>query len=181
MHKIPSLIVVALVFGTLPMRAGACTVIGPSVAETAREVAATGLVVSGEIIQGFNADKRQPEIVRVDRVFVGNAAPGEFVISYSKHDYEAAIESRRLQKEGRLVCSGFGPPHYKVGQSFERLVLMPAATTGKWSFHFWGDQVLSGVGFEMLVANAKELRRLNALPPKSRQWGDCMTCVPRGD
>ena len=139
------------------------------------------MVVRGQIIQAFDAEKRQPEIVRVDEVFVGDVNPGEFVIDYSEREYELAIQDRRLEEEGKLTCPSFGQPHYKLGQSFERLVLMPAATPGKLTFHFWGNNVLSGAGLKMLLASAKEFHRLKARPPKSRQWGDCMECTPRGD
>ncbi|HET6943291.1 MAG TPA: hypothetical protein VFH89_14115 [Sphingomicrobium sp.] len=181
MPKVAGLFALMLALGSFPMRAEACTLLGPSVEQTALEVAAKGVVVRGQIIQAFDPEKRQPEIVRVDEVFVGDARPGDFVIDHSAREYEGAIRDRRLEEEGKLICPGFGQPHYKLGQSFERLVLMPATTNGKWSFHFWGNNALMGAGLEMLLARAKELHRLNLRPPKSRQWGDCMECTSRGD
>lgn len=181
MLKIPRLIGVALIVAALPARAGACTLLGPSVEQTASEVAASGVVVRGQIIQAFDAEKRQPEIVRVDEVIVGDVSPGEFVINYADRDYNAAIETRRLEEQGKIICPSFGPLHPKLGQSFERLVLMPAPVEGKWSFHFWGNNVLMGEGLKMLLTKAKEFHRHNVRPPKSRQWGDCMECNPPKD
>jgi hypothetical protein len=175
-----------LLLSAFPMRAVACTISGPPVAQTAGEIAANGVVISGRVIQTFDAKKRQPEIIRADEVFIGDFAPQNFVIYYSERDYASEIELRKLEKQGKLLCPG-ALLHYKSGQTFERLVLMPAkaseneAAEGKWSFHFWGTNVLMGVGFEMLLDEAKRLGRLNARPPKSKQWGDCMECVPRND
>ena len=145
------------------------------------------MVVRGRVIQAFDAKKRQPEIIRAEEIFVGEGGPRDFVIYYSERDYLSDIKLHDLVKLGTgPLCPG--ARHYrKLGQTFDRLVLMPASasehatTKGKWSFHFWENSVLHGAGLDMLLQEANRLHRLNARPPKSKRWGDCMECVPKGE
>lgn len=59
------LIAMGAVFST---PANACSLIGPSVTETVAKVANGGLLISGQVIQAFDADKDQPEIIRADQI-----------------------------------------------------------------------------------------------------------------
>jgi hypothetical protein len=164
----------------IPARAGACTVLMPPVSEIVAEVAARGVMIRGRVIQAFDADRRLPEIIRAEEIFVGDGGPRDFVIYRSPSDFDRAI-ARRNSPE--MAMCGLPAPYVEVGQTFERLVLMPAdaaapnAAEGTWSIHFWGNSVSMGRGLDMLRAEAERVGRFRARPPLSAQWGDCMTCV----
>ncbi len=169
----------ALIFAIGAAPSQACSLISPPVAETVNKVAVEGMLISGHVIQAFDFNKNQPEIIRVEQIFVGEGGPRDIVIYRSPHFFEHA---RKLRDE-KLPFSCPEPQTYSLGQSFDRLVLVPAAAdngadvTGKWSIEFWGGSVVSGRALELLVEESKRKGRFQTRPPKSRQWGDCMACV----
>lgn len=162
----------------------ACTIVSPPVAKTVSEVASEGMLISGHVVQGFDADKEIPEIIRADRIFIGEGKPSDFIIYRSPSFYEQA-RSRQRKKYKRsdpppIAC--YVPVTYASGQTFDRLVLTPANSNdkdsaGKWSVHPWGGHVSSGRGLEMLLEESVQSDRLQGRPPKSRAWGDCMECA----
>jgi len=159
-------------FGCSSVAGNSTTFVSPPVEETVREVAATGMLISGQIIQAFDASKRQPEIIRADKIFVGEDAPRDFVIYHANLDYEP-----QRRRDPRTVDVGPHVSSFKLGQRFERLVLMPAkasndpAANGRWTIHFWGGNVAWGQGFKLLAAEATRLGRFRSFPPRSAQTG----------
>lgn len=169
--------------GALSMPAQACSLRGPPVTETIAKVASGGMLISGQVIQAFDPDKNQPEIIRADQIFIGEGSPRDFVIYRSPSFFEQA-RKRRDEKRGPNwrppVCPE--PRTYSLGQSFERLVLVPAAAddgaeaTDKWSVEFWGGNVTMERALDLLIEESERRGRFQTRPPKSRQWGDCMEC-----
>ncbi|MBY8822787.1 hypothetical protein [Sphingomonas colocasiae] len=152
----------------------ACSYVSPPTSKIAKEVAAKGVLIRGRIIQVFDPVKRRPEIIRAQEIFVGKGKPRNFVIYSSKSDYDSALELRRKMKKKSYIpspCSGMGPGGYVLGESLERLVLMPAkasngkAVAGQWSHSFWGGNVSGGMGLDMLVVEARRLGRFQKPPP----------------
>lgn len=168
----------------LSMPAQACLLGGPPVAETIAKVSGGGMLISGRVVQPFDPDKNQPEIIRADRIFVGEGEPRDFIIYRSPSFFEQARKRRDEQRHpdwGPPPCPE--PPTYSLGQSFDRLVLVPAVTDSgaqiadKWSVEFWGGSVTMGEALDRLVEESRLKGRFQTRPPKSRQWGDCMECV----
>jgi hypothetical protein len=177
------LCVSALLFATAATPSRACSLISPPVAETVNKVAAEGMLISGHVIQAFDVDKNQPEIIRAEQIFVGEGGPRDFVIYRSPRFFEHARKRRdEMRDRNWPPFSCPEPQTYSLGQSFDRLVLVPAAAdngtdlTGKWSIEFWGGSVVSGRALDLLVEESERKGRFQTRPPKSRQWGDCMEC-----
>ncbi len=172
--------VLALISATSAAPSYACIFESPPVAETVSQVATEGVLISGHVIQGFDAEKEQPEVIRADQIFVGEGKPRDFTIYRSRPFYEQARSRLRKTNEPKIACSP--PATYGLGRTFERLVLMPAMSNGKdrvetWSVHFWGGNVSMGRGLDMLIKEAIQTGRFQGRPPKSQKWGDCMECV----
>ncbi len=173
-----------LLLATVAAPSQACSLISPPVAETVDKVAAEGMLISGHVIQAFDLNKNQPEIIRAEQIFVGEGGARDFVIYRSPRFFEQA-RKRRDEKRGRNwhppLCPE--PQTYSLGQYFDRLVLVPAAAdngadvTEKWSIEFWSGSVVSGRALDLLVEESERKGRFQTRPPKSRQWGDCMECV----
>ncbi len=167
----------------LSMPAEACSLAGPPVTETIAKVASGGMLISGQVVQAFDPDKNQPEIVHADQIFVGEGRPRDFVIYRSPSFFEQA-RKRRDEKRGANwrppLCPE--PQTYSLGQTFDRLLLVPAASdngaevTDKWSMEFWGGNVTMGRALDLLIEESERKGRFQIRPPKSRQWGDCMEC-----
>lgn len=162
----------------LSMPAQACSLGSPPVSETIAKVANGGMLISGRVIQAFDPDKNQPEIIRADQIFIGEGSPRDFMIYRSPSFFERA----RKRRDEKLPFSCPEPQTYSLGQSFDRLVLVPAAAnngagvTGKWSIEFWGGNVTRERALDLLIEESKRKGRFQTRPPKSRQWGDCMEC-----
>ncbi|WP_152998797.1 hypothetical protein [Sphingopyxis sp. H115] len=151
--------------------------------ETIVKVASRGLLISGQVIQSFDPDKNRPEIIRADQIFIGEGRPRDFVIYRSPSFFERA-RSRRDGKQGAnwRLPSCPEPRTYNLGESFDRLVLVPAVgdnggeVTDRWSVEFWGGNVTMGKALDLLIEESELKGRFQTRPPKSRQWGDCMEC-----
>lgn len=169
----------------LSIPAQACSLRGPPVAETIAMVSDGGMLISGHVVQPFDPDQNQPEIIRADRIFIGEGEPRDFTIYRSPSFFEQARKRRDEKRHPDWrppLCPE--PRTCSLGQSFERLVLVPAVAdsgapiAGKWSVEFWGDNVTIGETLDRLVEESRRKGRFQARPPKSRQWGDCLECVP---
>lgn len=180
-----SVAILAVVIGTtLSMPAAACTLMGPPVTETIAKVATGGMLISGQVIQAFDPDKNQPEIIRANQIFIGEGSPRDFVIFRSASFFEQARKRRNEKRKPDRrppICPE--PQTYSLGQSFDRLVLMPAAAdngaavTNQWSVEYWGGNVTTEKGLNMLIEESERKGRFQTRPPKSRKWGDCMECA----
>ncbi|RYD41480.1 MAG: hypothetical protein EOP63_15415 [Sphingomonadales bacterium] len=167
----------------LSMPAQACSLGAPPVTETIAKVASGGMLISGQVIQASDPDTNRPEIIRADQIFIGEGSPRDFVIYRSPSFFEQA-RKRRDEKRGPNwrppLCPESGT--YSLGQSFERLVLVPATSdngaevTDKWSVEFWGGNVTMERALDLLIEESERKGRFQTRPPKSRQWGDCMEC-----
>jgi hypothetical protein len=164
-----------LIFASLSLTvfsssASACSPEIPPVEQAVREVVSTGYLVSGTVVQPFDAAKHQPEIILADRIFVGEGAPREFKIYRTENDYQ-----RHARRPGTIPC--LGRAFKESGYRYERFVLIPApkkddgSSDGQWIM-YWNDwSVTTGKGLEMLLAEAERLGRFNERPPPNR-WFD---------
>ena len=170
----------ALFASVLPLRADACSVVLPPVAETAEHVAKVGFLIEGEVIQSFDPDKQQPEIIRAKTIFVGNGLPRDFVIYHSKAEFESAMAVSGKRSVKILACPESHPA--TKGERFERLVLLPAnpsadaSANGRWVIPLEGSSVAMGRGLDKMVEEATRHGRFRVRPPQSQKWGDCMEC-----
>ena len=150
---------------SIPARA--CSPVLPPVEVAVSEVATTGYVISGTVIQAFDAKSRQPEIILADQVFVGEGMPREFKIYRTDRDFES-----RLKPSGFSSCQG--RVLKEKGFKWERFVLIPAAkqtdgsSDGQWQLYWNDGAVTFGKGYEMLLEEAKGLGRFQKRPPVSR-------------
>lgn len=62
----------------IAMPAQACFLVPPPVSETINKVAERGVLISGQVVQAFDPDKNQPEIIRADKIFVGEGGAERF-------------------------------------------------------------------------------------------------------
>ena len=74
----------------VPIGALACTIQLPPVEEMAKEVASEGVVIRGTLFQAFDASKRQPEVIRADKVFVGDPRVKNYIIYRSDIEFDMA-------------------------------------------------------------------------------------------
>lgn len=180
-----SRLAILAVAAALSVPAQACLLKGPPVAETIAKVSDGGMLISGHVVRAFDPDRNQHEIIRADRIFIGEGNPRDFIIYRSPSFFEQARKRRAEKRDpNRLPPSSCPEPRtYSLGQSFERLVLVPAVTDSgapiadKWSVEFWGGNVTIGETLDRLVEESRRKGRFQTRPPKSRQWGDCMECV----
>lgn len=144
----------------------------PPIEQLVTEIAAEGVLVSGTLIQAFNASKRQPEIIRASQIYVGEEKPREFIIYRSEREYDHVLNPPAL-----VTSCDCNPPPFKVGHIFDRLVLVPAKAqdalaNGRWKFSNFGGSVAGGRSLRLLAEEANRFHRLQSLPPKDGQWGD---------
>ena len=163
--------------------ADACSLNPPPVDETIAKVASGGMLVSGRVIRALDLDKNQSEIIRVDKIFIGEGSPRDLEIYRSPLFFEQARKRREEQRRrNRQLVLCPGQQTYRLGQSFERLILVPAVAengakvANKWSVEFWGDYLTMAKGLNLLIDEAELKGRFQSRPPKSRRWGDCMEC-----
>ena len=157
----------ALPLALASVSASACSPVLPPVEEAVKDVATTGYVISGTVIQAFDAAKRQPEIIRADQIFVGEGKPREFKIYRTERDYESRLKPQRF-----FACQGRALT--KEGFKWERFALIPApkqadgSSDGQWELYWNDGAVTFGKGYEMLLDEAKRLGRLQERPPVSQ-------------
>ena len=160
----------AAVCAAAPLQADACVLIPPPMQELVSDIAVEGVLISGTVVQAFDAARRLPEIIRADEIFVGDGEPRDFVIYYTEEQFEG--ELRRAPDS----CQDGLRNHPPLGRKYDRLVLEPArrdgAATGGWRFSIFGSSAASGKGLELLVPEAIRTGRFKSRPPLRRQWGD---------
>jgi hypothetical protein len=183
------IVVLSLVLSasTISATVRACSLIPPPVAATAQEVAADGVLIRGRLIQAFDPDSEKPEIIAVDEIYVGSGNPAAYVIFRPKSEFERVRKHREPRKKGDgplIACGPFFDHKIKVGEIFDRLVLMPApsasdpAARGRWVFHFWDGHVTQGQGFDMLLEAAEQRERLRSRPRRKYASEGCLRCAP---
>ena len=167
-----SLVALLLSVGCAVPVAEACSLPSPPIEQLVTEIAAEGMLISGTLIQAFNASKRQPEIIRASQIYVGGKKPGDFIIYRSEREYDHVLNPPAL-----VTSCDLDPPPFKVGHIFDRLVLVPAKAqdalaNGRWKFSNFGGSVAGGRNLRLLAEEANRFHRLQSLPPKDGQWGD---------
>ncbi len=174
----------AVLFLTVPSTSIACSMRAPQPSEVAYEVAAEGVLISGRVIQGFDLDKDQPEIIRADEIFIGEGGTKEFEI-YRPSWFFANEKKMRDQERRTGLKTPCGPPQtFSLGKMFDRLVLVPAKdknspdANGKWQVVFGGNQVIWGKGLDLLLKESRRLGRYRGSPSKSHADEDCFECTP---
>lgn len=141
-------------------------------------------MVRGRIVQEFDVKRQKPEVVRAEKIFIGGGPPRDFVIYHAKEEYKHVLETREAVSKGLMIAPcGDGTSSYKLGQTFDTLVLMPVRAAdrrfaeGGWALPFWGVNVSQGRALDMLLREAKGMGRLQARPPKTG-IDACMECAP---
>lgn len=179
------LLIISLTAFAAPPAHG-CTILSPPAATIAEEVAATGVLIKGRIVQAFDPYRETPEIIEADEIYVGESNPRTYVIYRRNSEFE---ESRRFREQPRTgnrpaaACGHFFDHKTKVGEVLDRLVLMPAPATsdsaarGRWVFHFWNGSVSRERGLDLLIEAADRQQRLLSRPPKD-SLENCRQCAP---
>jgi hypothetical protein len=145
----------------------ACSVRPPPIEVAVSDVATTGYLISGTVIQAFDATTRQPEIILADHVFVGEGMPREFKIYRTNQDFESRLKRSVFTSCQRRVLK-------EEGFRWERFVLIPApkqddgSSDGQWVLYWNEGSVSGGKGYEMFLAEAKRLGRLQERPPANK-------------
>lgn len=147
-----------------PLSANACSYEQPPIEKITKEISTSGALIQGTLIQAFDAAKRQPEIIRADKIFIGDGKPRNFVIYRSKSEYDNVLIPPAM-----ITSCDHNPPPFKVGQIFDRLVLEPAAApdraaNGRWRFSMWGNSVARGRPLNSLLDEAARIGRLRSRP-----------------
>lgn len=146
-----------------PNTASACLPPLQRETEVVRDIASSGTMFSGTVIQAFDARRRRPEIIRADRIYVGDGQSKNFVIYRDDNDFRMGM---RGPIAGPPSCRA--PKAYTVGEKIYRLILMPAVingrATGRWRFTMLSVNVMEGQGLEALIAEATTRGRFQARP-----------------
>lgn len=147
-----------------PASSYACSPTSSIYTELPKEVAASGYLVEARVIRGYDAKARQPEILLVDKIFVGEGMPRQVVIFRDNDFFDArakgimdtcSVEFPVAEEKARLFAlfrarSASAPP----GE--ERWVVSPFYSI-----------VTFGEGRERLFAEAARTGRLRGRPPET--------------
>jgi len=169
-----ALYVTLSIIAAFSARAEACSFATPPIAEIVSGVAANGMLIRGHVIQAFDANARQSEIIRADEIFIGEGGPTDFEI----YRPDSAFGPPVVSPERGVLAPCSTDSFSEEWQTFDRLVLMPANSSrdstaeGKWSIYFWASWVDRGRALERLAREADQLGRFQAFPPKSPRFSD---------
>jgi hypothetical protein len=168
-------LLVPLVVLVASVEADACSIALPPPEETAKQIAAEGVLIRGVVIQGFDAAKQQPEIIRAETVYVGGTVPRDFVIYRHPMLFEEVLHPPKFPSP----CAGLQERPHKVGEVLDRLVLRPAksiedpgAVNGRWMFTLEGRNVMHGKGLRVLIEEATLVGRFQSRPPNDATYDD---------
>jgi len=156
-----------LVIATVaPSPARACSLAPPPIEKMVSEVAAKGVLISGEIVRSVDAKGKQPEVIQADQVFIGNRDQREYVISRSDREYEMLLVRPRMGCGARRL-----PP---AGVAFARMFLVPVEGTGTrnagWRVHDFLP-VEDSKFLDMIVVEAQQAGRFQSRPPPiTKYW-----------
>ena len=131
----------------------------PKTEDLLTSVAEKGVVISGTVVQVLNERKRTPQIIRADKIFIGDRRMRDFEIAPSLKDWLDIMARPSVDS-----CSGLDPV-LQQGRHFERLVLMPVhGTSNLWRFEPFGGTATSDRNLPLLIAQARRARRFRAVP-----------------
>jgi hypothetical protein len=164
-RRLAKLLVILAVGMTLtPAVSYACS-LSPSVyTEFPKEVAASGYLVEARVIRGYDAHARQPEILLVNKIFVGEGMPREFVIHRDNDFFDArakglgdacGVSFPRVEEKPRLFAL-FRAKLDSAPPGEERFEVSPFYSI-----------VIQGEGQERVLAEAARTGRLRGRPPKA--------------
>lgn len=151
---------------SLPSRADACSIALPGVEETAKWGGEVGFLIRGRVVQTFNSSEGKPEIIRAEKIYIGEGEVRDFVIYHPKSHYVT-----RPQADKDAFSSGVMCPQrvLRQGEVIERLLLKPSssvedpAANGRWDIPYLPNST-SGGGLELLLLEAEKRGRLEARP-----------------
>ncbi|WP_157222487.1 hypothetical protein [Novosphingobium sp. AP12] len=126
--------------------------------QRAQGIANSGVVIDGIVIQGFDARRHKPEIIKAIKVYIGDHNRGTFLISRTKGELG-------VDEEGVItpppICgvSGLQQKYWKRGERITQVALIPVTypTEGPTAFYF--DQPLSSPND--VARRAQELAKAN--------------------
>jgi hypothetical protein len=198
MMLLRTLLAALATFGiSIGTQAQACSILrdpGTQKAEL-EEIASKGVVVRAKVIRGFDADKRQSEVLQVESIYVGSDVPRYLYIYRPEISFRQYIEYHR-PKKSRMIGKDQGTPVWvdvpptcpdftnplKQGDSYERIALVPVTSTdddaarGEWTVTFSSAWMVREGALEAVLKIAKEQGRFHERPPKRPEFGDCMNC-----
>jgi hypothetical protein len=147
-----------------PVGSYACSPALTVYTELPREVAASGYLVEARVIRGYDAQARLPEILLVDKIFVGEGMPRQFVILRDNDFFDArargirdtcSVEFPMVEEKPRLFALFRAKPE-SAPPGQERWVVSPFYSI-----------VTDGEGRERLLAEAARTGRLRGRPPEN--------------
>lgn len=146
--------------------ANACSPAEEAYVEVPMAVASRGYLVEGRIIRGYDAIRRTPEILQVDRIFVGDGMPRRIVIARDDRFFDQRAQGIRD------TCSY----EFTVPDERPRLyALFPAkpdpAHPGeeRWALDSFSTLATSERGLDILFAEATRAGRLRGKPPEPQR------------
>jgi hypothetical protein len=157
-----------------PTQANACAFLPRPVEEVVSEIATDAVMIRGTVIQPFDAEKRLPEIIRADTIYIGEGGPQDFVIDRPDRDYRIALG------EFQNSTCAYPSSDFITGEAVDRLILLPSGQ-GRWRvcrcLVYFSDgrsfnSVNEGGGLDLLVNEATRLGRFQSRPPRDARWRD---------
>lgn len=147
-----------LIAGFAPAAVAACSLVPPKTEDLLRSVAEKGVVISGTVVQALDAGRRTPQIIRADKIFIGDRRIRDFEIAPSLKDWLETL-ARPIPAPCNL------DPVLQRGRHLERLVLMPAyGSKNLWHIEPFGGTATSDRNLPLLIAEARRTRRFRAVP-----------------
>ncbi|MFT4054945.1 MAG: hypothetical protein QM681_10595 [Novosphingobium sp.] len=182
---------IAILIGIFATNAKACSIIVDPKPEI-DVVAANGFIIKAKVLRGFDANSRQSEILRIEKVYVGDARAGDIIIYRPDGTFDDYLKRHRKHKVSDSAdppvisppnsCPDFTRP-LKANDTYERIAIVPASSSnddeahGKWIITFSSDWLVRERALETIIDKAKAQGRFKERPPKSREFGDCMECT----
>jgi hypothetical protein len=152
-----SWILAGLMLAVAPGSAFACSPALDALEQAPKKAAAKGYFVKARVIRGYDAKKKLPEMLEIEKIFVGADIP-RFVTLYRDEGFFAA----RAQGLGD-TCS----VEFSAAQPAARLYILYPVASGKMDV-FELDWLFSvsvyGQGLETMLAEAKRNGRLRGRP-----------------
>jgi hypothetical protein len=124
------------------------------------EIASEGVMVSGMIVRSADPAQKQPEVIRIDQVFIGDIDQKELTISRSDSEYEELL----IRPSIGCGAKRFPP----AGMSFARMILLPVKANltrnAGWRTHEFFP-IEDSEYLDKLFAEAEAKGRLRKRPP----------------
>ncbi|MFC6621917.1 hypothetical protein [Novosphingobium panipatense] len=148
------------IFLTSHVPAQACTLLNYEAHKEGRaqRIARSGVVIDGIVIQGFNARKHKPEIIKATKVYIGDKEGGTFLISRTTAEFKPP-EKGHVILSGGCVDDSLQRKRWKRGERIRQVALIPAGYPPEASTAYYFEQPQSSS--DAVARRAQELARAN--------------------